>query len=116
MTYDTKAQAYKAAKSALSKMRGKGWRSVVHENLGWHFRLLSGPVQVYQSSDGKFWAMIGGSPNDSTGGLAAWTPSEYGNFTDPNRAVAYARKFVTKHADNVLAVLKAVEYALTGMR
>lgn len=53
----TKAEAKRLAAELVKRMKGSGWRPVVFENMGWHWRAVSGPVQVYPSRDGKFWAM-----------------------------------------------------------
>lgn len=86
----TKAEAMENAVALVSRMKGSGWRPVVFENMGWYWRAVSGPVQVYPSDDGKFWAMIGSKPKDNVGGLAAWTPQRIANRRDPNRAVREA--------------------------
>src|SRR5690349_6910567 len=65
--YDT---AVSNATALVKQMRGTSWCPVVFENMGWHWRAISGPVQVYPSHDGRFWVMIGGRPKDNAGGLA----------------------------------------------
>lgn len=104
----TKAEAVTKAAALVRQMKGSGWRPVVFENIGWHWRAVSGPVQVYPSDDGRFWAMIGGEPKGSPGGLAMWTPQRCSYFRDPNRAVRDALKHVEcKMADLNEAVAAA---------
>ena len=43
----------------LCKKLGKGWKPVVHENLGWHYRAMRGSVAVYSSYLGGYSACIG---------------------------------------------------------
>lgn len=85
-------KAVRDADALVARMRGTGWRPFVFENLGWHYRAISGPVQVYPSSngDGRFWVMIGGNPKNNPGGLSMWTPDRIPHFKDPNRAVRVA--------------------------
>jgi hypothetical protein len=100
----TRAEYDKAITNAaalVKRLKGKGWRPVVFENMGWHWRAISGPVQVYPSGDGKFWAMIGSKPKDNAGGLAMWTPERCLYSKDPNRAVRAA----LRHVENTMADL-----------
>lgn len=92
----TKAEAKQLAAALVKQMKGSGWRPIVFENMGWHWRAVSGPVQVYPSDDRRFWAMIGGEAKGSPGGLAMWTPQRCARFRDPNRAVRDALKHVER--------------------
>lgn len=104
----TKAEAITNAVALVKQMKGSGWRPVVFENIGWYWRAVSGPVQVYPSDNGKFWSMIGGEAKGSPGGLAMWTPQRCTYFKDPNRAVRDALKHVEcKMADLNEAVAAA---------
>ena len=97
---NTKAKAEKLAKNLVKRMKGSGWRPMVFENMGWHWRVVSGPVQVYPSDGDRFWCMIGGKAKGDAGGLAMWTPTPCKHFKDPNRAVREALKHVeSKMAD-----------------
>ena len=112
----TKAAHDKAVADAdalVAKMKGTGWRPVVHENLGWYYKIVSGPVQVYPSRNGKeqFWAMIGGKPSDNAGGLSMWTPEKISYFKDPNRAVRAALRAVEEKMADLNETLAAARKA-----
>lgn len=116
----TKAAYDKAVSDAavlVSKLCGKGWKSVVWENLGWHYKAVSGPVQVYPAHRGlgdgpnTFWCMVGSSPKDSTGGAGFWT-AQHKQFKNPNRAVRHAMSYVYEFVDRVSRTVKAAEKAM----
>jgi hypothetical protein len=53
--------AYKQAKDnamRLAKRLGKGWKSWVWENLGWHYAAACGESRVHLSMYGGFWASV----------------------------------------------------------
>jgi hypothetical protein len=110
----TKAAYDKAVKDAdalVARLKGSGWRPVVFENTGWHHRAISGPVQVYPSGDGRFWAMIGSRPKGNAGGLAMWTPERNPHFKDPNRAVRNALGYVEDRMAELNKTLAAARKA-----
>lgn len=110
-TWSEYQNAVASADKLVKRLRGAGWKPLVFENLGWHWQAVSGPVQVYPSGDGKFWAMIGGSVTDSAGGLAMWTPSRTRRFKDPNRAVQDALLHVKQKMADLNEVLAAARKA-----
>lgn len=107
--------AVASANALVKRMKGAGWRTVVFENFGWHWRVISGPVQVYPSGDGRFWAMISSEPKGSAGGLAAWTPTRNLHFKDPNRAARHALKYAEQYVSKLNEVITAACEA-TGMK
>jgi hypothetical protein len=107
----TKAEATKLAVALVKQMKGSDWRPRVFENMGWHWRAISGPVQVYPSEGGRFWSMIGGGPKDSVGGLGLWTPRGCKHFKDPNRAVRDALKHVEARMAELNETLAAARKA-----
>lgn len=105
-------QAVLDADALVARLKGTGWKPVIHENLGWHYRAVSGPVQVYPTNlPGKFWCMIGSEPKDSMGGSGLWTPQNTPSFKDPNRAVRNALSHVYPVIENLNLTLKAAEKA-----
>lgn len=94
------------ANALVKKLRGTGWKPVVFENVGWHWRAISGPVQVYpaHSNDLRFWCMIGSHPS-------FWTPTGARNFKDPNRAVREALSYVYPFVQQINLTLHAAEKA-----
>jgi len=99
------------ADALVKRLKGTGWRPVIFENMGWHWRAISGPVQVYPSDGGKFWAMIGGRPKDNVGGLAMWTPERCLYAKDPNRAVRAALRYVENKMAELNKTLAAARKA-----
>lgn len=109
-----KDDAERNARNLIARLKGKGWKPVVFENMGWHWRAVSGPVQVYPSvADGdRFWCMIGSHPEDNAGGAGFWTPQRTRCFKDPNRAVRDAMKHVYEFRDRIIRVIAAAENAM----
>jgi hypothetical protein len=87
-------RAVRDAGNLLKKLRGSGWKAVVWENIGWHFKAVSGTVQVYGdrlAEDGKlrYTCLISDSVSNPVGGSMLWTdecPERC--HGDPNEAVA----------------------------
>lgn len=50
-------QAQRKARILLGKLKGKGWRIRVHENIGWHFSVENDRISVWES-DGKYRALL----------------------------------------------------------
>lgn len=44
----TRNEAVEAALKLLQKMKSSGWKSRVHENMGWHYSLERGPLKLYE--------------------------------------------------------------------
>lgn len=109
-----KSDAQRKAQNLVAMLKGEGWKPVVHENIGWHYKAVSGPVQVYPSHDGsdRYWCMIGSEPNGSPGGAGFWTPQCVRYFKDPNRAVKDAMTYVYPFLDRIKAVVAAAERAM----
>lgn len=103
--------AVKSAEDLVQRLKGSGWTVQVHENLGWHYTAVSGPVQVYPSGDGRFHCMIGSDLPASPGGCGLWTPQPGHYSKDPNRAVRLALQYVYPVVQNFQAVLVAAEKA-----
>ena len=100
----TKAQATQQAKAMLRKMRSKGWRVQVHENLGWHYRLVLGSIQLFESDHrrGHYWTLCD-ERIPPVGGVPRWTDNRH--FKDPNKAVAHQLKAMQAHVDHLTHVL-----------
>lgn len=78
----------KRSAELVKMMKGSGWKAVVHENCGWHYCIVSGPVQVYESDTG-FWSMVAAEV-DGKYGASIWTHSTVETHDDPNEAVKEA--------------------------
>jgi hypothetical protein len=86
-------RAVRDADALVKKLRGTGWRAVVWENLGWHFRAVSGPVQVYGNRCGprgilRYSCLISDQLEVSVGGSVLWTTKDKFH-SDPNQAVEH---------------------------
>lgn len=113
-----KDDAERNARNLVNKLHGKGWKPRVWENMGWHYEAISGPVQVYPSSDGsnRFWCMVSSDPKRGGGGAGFWTPQRTKYFKDPNRAVKDAMKDVYAFVERVNQVVVAAERAMKQPR
>jgi len=111
-------RAIAEAREVRAKMKTKGWRVRVFENLGWHWNLFNGYITL--SGDGcgvtksvKYSAMMadslppGGSPN-------FWYPGPgKGYFKDPNKAVDYVFKSAKQFVREVHSVVEKQERFLS---
>lgn len=94
----TELEARKEATILIGKMKTKGWKARVWENLGWHYEIRKGCISIYPSGIGdklEYFALMG----DGWGvGEIFW--SEQGTFCDPNiayeRQIELARAHVSK--------------------
>lgn len=108
-----KEDAERNAQALVAKLKGKGWKPVVFENAGWHWRAVSGPVTVYPSTAGdKFWCMIGSEPKRCAGGAGFWTPQQTKYFKDPNRAVKDAMRHVYAFNQRIQKTIAMAEQAM----
>lgn len=108
-----KDDAMRNARNLVARMKGEGWEPIVFENMGWHWRAVSGPVRVYPSDTGDtFWCMIGSEPKRCAGGAAFWTPQQTRCFKDPNRAVKDAMKYVYEFTERISQTVAMAELAM----
>lgn len=109
---NTKAQALRAGKALLKKMKGYDWQVRVWENIGWHYEVHSGPVAVYPAGQGKYFCLISDDPQKGGSGLGLWTAQNSPSRKDPNQAVeeavALVVEVVAKHIQVKRAALKAM--------
>lgn len=94
--FDTRSEAVHVAQRTLKKMKGKGWRYKVHENMGWFFTVYRGDLSIGYHF-GKYSSLLSTRPNGG-GGETFWTDRYH--HTDPNKVVAHqlriAREFMKK--------------------
>ncbi len=96
----TKKEATVKAKALKKLMKTKGWKIRVWENIGWHYSLKNGPVNLSEYNCGKetsYSCLIAHTPG-FCGGLALWTEdskSRRANAAskEPNACVARAMWF-----------------------
>ncbi len=92
-----KADIVIAANKLCAKMNGKGWIASVHENLGWHYCVLNGPLMVMETGH-KYSCLLSSSANGFGAGEMFWNNDNH--YGDPNQAVQeqmrIAQEFVNK--------------------
>jgi hypothetical protein len=104
----TKAQAEKAGKKLLKRLKGKGWKLRVWENIGWHYSARNGPINVYEShTEGMYSCLLSDRLDDPIGGSALWT-TEFRN-KDPNKVVAHEVKAARKQLNEIIDAVSFVE-------
>lgn len=115
----TKAEATAKAKALLKRMTTKGWKIRVHENMGWHYNLINGPVNLYEYvlEIGKpHYSCLIGTENGGCGvGLALWTEEKafkHPSSKDPNKCVARAVSFAHSVIVNYFNLLKPAFLAI----
>jgi hypothetical protein len=104
MAYTTKREAVDAANSLRSRLHGKGWAKVVHENIGWHFSVYrhhaGWQVNLHESTHAGrtlYWALVGSGAYPFAGEIGFYPAIR---SADPNKVV----RAVAKHLK-----LKAIE-------
>lgn len=106
-------EANRKGNALLKKLKGHGWRLNVWENLGWHYSVelgdaKRGGISVRCGDDGKFWCLIGNTPDY---GNYQWSHGHH-SYRDPNRAVNHAlntaKRAVARDAAIVDFISKAV--------
>jgi hypothetical protein len=100
-------RAVRDADHLVRRLRGSGWRAVVWENLGWHYRAVSGTVQVYGCRLTKdrrphYHCMISHDVDRPLGGSVIWTDRLTSYFPNPNVAVKVALSKVLEVTSGVL--------------
>ena len=102
----TKEEAIKKAKLLVSKMKSKGWKTEVWENLGWHYSISKGLLCVngvkYNDGKCKYYALLSGGDYPGTG-ECYWGDSRC--FKDPNDAVTAVMKSAEDFVNKVQKVV-----------
>ena len=110
---DTKAQAIKKAKELLGKMKTKGWKIRVWQNLGWHHSVINYGIQVIGPSgcrEEKYSCYLS---NEKDGGGSPTYWHDRNSYINPNEAVtkqlAKAHEFVNGLQDHLGLVEKSLK-------
>ena len=102
MSLKTEKEARVAARKCAKEL-GTGWCFKLWKNDGWKWHVTRGPVSVWPSSHGGFFALISDDPVKPDGGLVMWAddgkPSE-----SPRQAVLKAVRAMEPVADQVIVV------------
>jgi hypothetical protein len=115
-------QAVRDADRLVKRLRGSGWRAEVWENLGWHFRAVSGTVQVFGDRRGengkwRYTCLISDDVGSPRGGSSLWTdkcPDRC--HGDPNEAVASMFTSAVAATTRVLEAVYAAARATGALR
>ena len=106
----SKAQAGRGAKALRRKLKGKGWKIDVWENMGWHYCLTLGPLKVCKNGWHNTHTTLMSATEDCAGGSYLWLVQ--GSFKDPNGAVRAQINKARQTVDRLNALVKSVEDAL----
>lgn len=110
MILKSKAEAESRGRAVLDSLP-RGWSLEVWNKGGWSFRLVNGPVVLYQKTGGEFQAVIADA-GDPPGFPGPWTlPSD--TSADPLEAVARARATCVKWIEDRVQQLDGVLDSLT---
>ena len=102
----TKDEANKAADALLKKMEGKGWKKVIWENMGWHYKVINKTLSVHSTNTGRCFALLGDSPHC---GLGCWTNNSGPVRRDPNKAAQATIKDARKQLNKCFALVERAE-------
>jgi len=95
----TKHEATQQGRRLLRRMEGTGWKLRVWENIGWHYEVQNGGIEIYVSTVFRTprYSVLLHEGDTPGGGSIFWYTNR--DFHDPNLAVMaqllHAQKFVT---------------------
>lgn len=106
----TKEHAKQKAKDLVKRLKGKGWKPEVWENLGWHWAARNGHWNVFPScASDKFTCLLG----DGSCGKALFHKAGEFYDKDPNKAVAkqlqYAKEALAEFVAEHQGIIDAAE-------
>jgi hypothetical protein len=125
MSFKTKEEATLRAKAVLRKMKTKGWKIRVHENLGWHFSLQNKTLNLseHADTDGKHYysCLISPEPGGVCG-LSLWTDPRWAiplASRNPNTCVdaslGYAFHAVQRLCQSLVPAFTAIGENMPGL-
>lgn len=101
----TKAQAQEKGEELLKLMKDKRWELRVWENMGWHYAVRNGPIDVHPAHDGSYGCLVAESI-DGDGGSMLWSTNF--SHSDPNKVAAHEVEAAREVLDKITT---AIEYA-----
>jgi hypothetical protein len=110
-SYATRAEAQAAGRAVKERLAGRGWKVRVWENLGWHWAVHKGPLQIYpaayRSGRGLLTTLCSATwpdPGDRPlGGSGCWLLKK--DRRDPNAVVHDQVKECRKYIEDEVAEL-----------
>lgn len=103
----TKEEATKKGKALLKRMKTKGWKLRVWENLGWHYSLQNPPLCVSPSVSGMVFTLMTEKADEAGWGSLLWDGAPHSR--SPNKAVADQVKLARKVVNDLNKVVEAAE-------
>jgi hypothetical protein len=107
--FEREEDARKKAEEVKDQLPGKGWKIHVWENIGWHYRVIRGPVRVSSNYIGTYGASVEGPVWDSSSrcgyGLTVHGPDR----STPMKAMKAAIKKFKNQVKKVLEYSKKVD-------
>jgi len=104
-----KQEATKAGKALLARMKTKGWKLRVWENLGWHYSLERPPLSVYplygEGESPSVGIMMTNKADESGWGYLCWDYKA--SSEDPNKVVEAQIKEAQEYINRLQAALDA---------
>lgn len=88
---NSRQEAQSRANALLKKIRLKGAKTKVWNNLGWWYSIEANGWTVRENEEGTYRCLIQPS-------YTFWVP-KYKSFKDPNRAIAHAMKYAQDVCD-----------------
>jgi hypothetical protein len=115
VSYKTKKAATEAGKTELmSKLKGKGWKLRVHENLGWHYAADKGNVHVHpvhnRGEKPKFMCLIAGRADECGWGDCDWS-TKFAHH-DPIKVIKHELRSVQEVTNQKVAARRGAEQVL----
>lgn len=114
MNFNSEREAQAFGRKIKKKLKGKGWKIRVWENLGWHVAWHLGRVSLYPSqySDGpvKYHTLISDNDDSLGSGACMWTRNNYSE--DPNEVVRQDLQYCLEVASDAIRGLKDVQKIL----
>jgi len=106
----TKQEATRRGKALLARMKTKGWKLRVWENLGWHYSLERPPLSVYplyreEEESPSVGIMMTNKADESGWGYPCWDYKA--SNKDPNKAVEAQIKEAQEYVNQLQAALDA---------
>ena len=106
LSFDEAQQKVRDMKAALKNP--KGWRTLIHENMGWHACLRKGAMSLYYSN-GEFHVLFGSEPS-SHGGESFWSTHHY-YHKNPEKVIEDQLRAANKFVATCTKAISAVEAA-----
>lgn len=106
----TEAQARRGAAALLHRLKGRGWKTHIWENLGWHYAAYNGGLSVYADHyrpPVRYHTLLN---THGGGGDPEWTMRGLQGFsTDPNVVVRRQLRFAQASVAKRIAALQKLD-------